>query len=336
MARIIGNESKTVIKNIFISVLTTVTGAFAVYFLGFNNKGSGPSKLEMQERTIDTWKTLVTVENIYTKNSSVLLRDAMRLGNFQEAYIETERESQKFISSLKGLVETEGIDKDMKSLIERRLINEEAQQPLIKRFYSTLDSTVSLAVDSNWTEQQLMDTLIHYITLFNDQTKGATERAVMDSEALAEVLSERYDQPFNVEDFLIVQILRKKLDPLAMLDDEKNKPTGKDGKLAGKSGSLGALANVNNPADYFAGTWDANGATITFDRNGRLSWVVAGSKTEANGTWSYEDTRLSMEVLSTKTGQKAQWTFNLSGVEESVFSMVLNKEPFNYYRLSRK
>lgn len=336
MPKIIGNESKTVIKNIIISVVTTVTGAFAVYYLGFNNKGSGPSKLEMQERTVETWKTLVTVENIYTKNSSVLARDAMRLGNFQEAYSETERESKKFVNSLKGLVENEGIDKDLKSLIERRISNEESQLPMVKRFYDTLDSTINAAVDKDWTDQQAMDTIMLRVAEFTERTKGVAERSVMDSEALAAVLSERYDHPFNVEDFLIVQIVRKKLDPLAMLDDEKNKPLSKDGKLTGKTGSLGALANVEQPADYFAGTWDASGATITFEKNGKLTWVVSGNNREAIGTWKFEDTRLTMDVKNAATGEKAFWTFNLSGVEEKTFSMVLSKEPFNYYRLTKK
>lgn len=336
MPKIIGNESKTVIKNIIISVITTVTGAFAVYYLGFSNKGSGPSKLEMQERTIESWKTLVTVENIYSKNAAILMRDAMRLGNFQEALKETERESKKFTNSLQGLLQTEGIDKDLRSLIDRRLIDEESQFHLMKKFYNNLDSVINVAVENDWGEQQAMDTILLRILQFTEETKGTTDRIVADWEALVSVLSERYDHPFNLEDLLIIQIVRKKIDPIAILDDDKNKPLAKGGKLIGKTGSLGALNDVEKPEDYFSGKWDSNGSVVTFEKNGKFSWLVPGSNKEAVGTWKFEETRLMVDVKNEATGEKAFWSFNLSGVEEKAFSMVLTKEPFNYYRLVRK
>lgn len=336
MARIIGKESKNVIKNILISVITTVTGAFAVYFLGFNNKGSGPSKLETEERTIETWKTLVTIENIYTKNTTILLRDALRLGNFIEAGEESERESKKMVTSLRGLADKPGIDVDLKTLLERRIMDEEAQRPLMKGFYLHLENLVDRAVEEKWVDAQMMDSLLTYMNNFNEQNKGLSDRVVADAETLASLLAERYDYPFNVEDFLIVQIVRNKLDVTGLLEDEKNKPVVKEGKIPGKTGSLGALKNVEKPADYFAGEWNANGAKITFERNGKLSWIVPNEDAHAIGSWKFDDDKLTMNVTNSQTGKKAVWVFNLSGVDEKSFSMVLNKEPYNYYRLVRK
>lgn len=336
MARIIGKESKNVIKNILISVITTVTGAFAVYFLGFNNKGSGPNKLETEERTIETWKTLVTIENIYTKNTTILLRDALRLGNFIEAGEESERESKKMVTSLRGLADKPGIDVDLKTLLERRIMDEESQRPLMKGFYLHLENLVDRAVEEKWVDAQMMDSLLTYMNNFNEQNKGLSDRVVADAETLASLLAERYDYPFNVEDFLIVQIVRNKLDVTGLLEDEKNKPVVKEGKIPGKTGSLGALKNVEKPADYFAGEWNANGAKITFERNGKLSWIVPNEDAHAIGSWKFDDDKLTMNVTNSQTGKKAVWVFNLSGVDEKSFSMVLNKEPYNYYRLVRK
>src|SRR5690606_36105558 len=140
-------------------------------------------------------------------------------------------------------------------LIDRRLIDEEAQTPVMKKFYISLDSLVNKAVDEDWTGLQVIDSVVVKAGRLSDETKGATERVVADWEALVSVLSDRYDHPFNLEDLLIVQIVRKKIDPLGMLGDDKNKPLLKEDQLTGKTGSLGALNNVEKPSDYFAGTW---------------------------------------------------------------------------------
>lgn len=336
MGKIIGTESKNVIKNIAISVVTTVAGAFAVYFLGFKDSGKSVSKLEMEARTIEGWKTLVAVENIYAKNSVSLLRDAMTQGNFMVAAQETEKESQKFQNSLRSLIDTEGIDADLKSLFERRLENDKSQRPYNTKLYEMMDQIVNRAVDEDWTEAQVMDTITARLTKFAADTKGLSDRSINDIETMANVLSERYDHPFSMNDFLIVQAVRQHKDLYSILDDGKNTPPERDPANPGSTGSVGMLANGSKPADYFPGVWDSNGAKIYFERDGSLRWVVVDKNTEVKGTWTYEKSRLKMKVTNPQTSKEAEWEFNLAGVEDNSFAMVLTKEPYNYYQLVRK
>ena len=336
MGKIIGTESKNVIKNIAISVVTTVAGAFAVYFLGFKDSGKSISKLEMEDRTIEAWKTLVAVENIYAKNTVSLLRDALTQGNFLVAAQETEKEAQKFQSSLRSLIDTEGIDADLKSLFERRLENDKSQMPYNTKFYQMMEQIMTRAVDEDWTEGQVMDTMTNRFNNFAAETKGLSDRSINDIETMAKVLSERYDHPFSMNDFLIVQAVRQHKDLYSILDDGKNKPPERDPNNPGGTGSVGMLANGSKASDYFPGVWEANGAKIYFERDGALRWVVEENNTEAKGTWTYDKTKLKMKVINPQTQKEVEWVFNLAGVEDNSFAMVLTKEPYNYYQLVRK
>lgn len=333
MAKIIGSEGKTILKNMVITVTTTVAGAFAVYFLGFSNKSSGPSKLEMEERTVDAWKTLVTVENIYTKNGISLLRDAKHFGSYGVVAEESAKESAKFVNSVQKMLDTEGIDKDMRAMLERRIDNEKIQLQASTRFFNELDGLIQRGVDSSWNEQQLTDTVTTYFARFSKESQGMIDRSVNDMEGLAKILSERYDHDFNVEDFLFIQITRNKVDPISVLDDTKgNKPPDDNNKLGGAgNGPMG-----DTWANYLSGKWDANGATIQFSADGKLSWFVPAQNTEAKGTWKIINQRLVMNVTNPQNGKSANWEFNLSNMEQKTFSMVLTKEPYNYYKLVRK
>ncbi|MBP7557312.1 MAG: hypothetical protein KA821_13640 [Chitinophagaceae bacterium] len=334
MAKIMGSESKNILKNMVISVTTTVVGALAIYFLGFSNKSSGPSKLEMEELTIDAWKTLVTVENIYAKNGVSLLRDAKNFGSYKAVGDESQKESAKFVNSLQKLLETEGIDKDMRAMLERRIENEKVQIKATTKFFNDLDDYINRGVDNDWTEQQVTDSVLAFMVRFGKESQGIVDRSVNDIEGLAKVLSERYDHDFNVEDFLSVQIARKKLDPIAMLDDSKGTkpPDDPNSKLGGAgSGPLGSTWG-----NYLNGKWDASGATIQFTKDGKTSWFVPAQNTEAKGSWKIINEKLVMNMTNPQNGKNAIWEFNLSNAEEKSFSMVLTKEPYNYYKLVRK
>ena len=128
MAKTETTEGSNVIRNMIISVLTTVLGATIIYFLGFNNKKPGFTKLEREDVTVNAWKTYVTIENIYTKNSTSLLRDRILDKIELEDFLsESLKESETLRSSLNELIAVEGIDKDLVSTFKRRLANEELQ-----------------------------------------------------------------------------------------------------------------------------------------------------------------------------------------------------------------
>lgn len=337
MSKNLTAEGKNILKNMLITVTTTVVGATAVYLLGFNNKKSGPSRLEQEEITIDAWKTYVTLENIYTKNSVSIMRDLVSFGSFKTVYDESIKESDKFVTSVQRLSETEGIDKELKSMFERRIENENKSKPVVSKYFSDMDQLIDKGVDNGWTEQQTQDSINVRTARFTQETNGVMNRSITDIEGMAKILSERYDHDFDINDFLSIQIHRQGKDPFSILEDEKK--AAEPGKISQVSSAAGGTLKDSGMLPdkvYLAGEWDANGAIITFHENGDMSWFVPADKSEVKGSWVLTGTKLSMDVTNQKTKKKAKWEFNLANVQKDVFNMVLVKEPFNMYRLARK
>ena len=333
MAKPIVSESKNILKNMLITVATTVLGATAVYFLGFSNKKSGFTKLEQEAITVDAWKTYVTVENLYTKNSISLLRDVGQYGSFSGAYDETEKESKKFTNSLNRLLQVEGLDKDFISLLERRVDNEYKALPVGKKLYHDIDSMIQYGVDHNWNQKTINDSAMKRMTDHGKRTEGMLQRALADIEDLSKTLSERYDTPFNMNDFILIQIYKNGKDPLSYL--ETVKPAGGDpdpingGTKAG-NGNESALFSKQ----YFTGQWSSSGAVITLSADNKMRWV-ANATDSTFGTWRLEGEQLVMNAINPKTKKEVEWTFNVANLVQKSFSMMLVKPPYNSYLLTR-
>jgi cell division FtsZ-interacting protein ZapD len=139
MSKSVKPEGNSVLKNMAIGVTTSVLGATIIYFLGFNNKKPSFTKLEREEITTQTWKTYVTVENIYTKNTVSLLHDVLKFGGSAEVLKETNKESEKFQNSVKDMIAADGVDKDMVSFLKQRLEDEIKEGPETEKFYKGLD-----------------------------------------------------------------------------------------------------------------------------------------------------------------------------------------------------
>lgn len=333
MAKPIVSESKNILKNMLITVATTVLGATAVYFLGFSNKKSGFTKLEREEITIDSWKTYVTVENLYTKNSISLLRDVGQYGSFSASYEEMEKESQKFSNSVKNLLAVEGLDNDFISLLERRLDNEQKQLPIGKKIYHEIDSVIQYGVDHDWPAQKTNDTATKRLADHGKRTEGMLQRSLADIEDLSKTLSERYDTPFNMNDFILIQVYKNGKDPLTFLEMPKSATDDTDpdhGGVKASNGNESALFSKQ----YFTGKWNSNGAVIELSADQKMSWK-ANATDSTYGTWKLVGDQLVMKAINPKSKKEVEWIFNVANLVQDSFSMMLSKAPFNAYTLTR-
>jgi hypothetical protein len=308
------------VKNIIIGVTTTVLVSTVVYFLGFNKKSS-TTRLETQKATTQAWKTYVTIENIGAKNSLLLIRDQSQFNTYKEFYQETLKESDKFINALKSLITNESIDKDMIAMLKRRAENEETSKPKSERYYNELDKLLTIAIDQDWNDKRFQDSLIARQSEFANQNKRFFDRTINEIEALAKNLGDRYDEPFNIEDFIVIQIYKFKKDPFAAINEVK----------------MDTLAPAQLTKEYFTGKWDASGATVALNADDTWTWVVPQDTTKTGGTWELKEGLLQLSVPKhPRTGEKGSWLFNLSDITENSFSMKLSKEPYNYYFMIRK
>ena len=308
-------------RNMIIGITTTILVSGTIYLLGFNKKDP-ITKLERQTATIAAWKTYVTIENIYAKNTTLIMRDSKQFSSVKELYAEIMKESDQFMASLQGLITNENIDKDMVAVLKRRASNEETSKPRVEKFYMELDALVEKALDSDWSEKQLNDSILARGKVFAEQTKGMMDRALTEIESLAKTLSKRYDQPFNTDDFFVIQIYKYKKDMLALLADEKPDST----------------LTENITKDYFAGNWNVlGGANITYNADNTWSLYQPFDSTQAGGTWQLKAGQLIMNVdRHSKVPGKYVWTYNLSGITDTSFSIIFATEPYNFFRLVRK
>lgn len=307
-------------RNMIIGIITTILVSGTIYLLGFNKKDP-TTKLQRQKATTEAWKTYVTIENIYAKNTYLIMRDSKQ-SSVKELYAEIMKESDQFMTSLQGLTTSENIDKDLVAVLKRRASNEETAKPRTEKFYMQLDELMERAIDNDWTEKQLNDSVIARSKIFEQQTKGIMDRALTEIESLAKTLSKRYDQPFNVDDFFIVQVVKHKKDILSLLAEEKPDSTFTE----------------NVTKDYFIGKWKVlGGADVTYNTDGTWSLYLPVDSTQGGGTWQLKAGQLIMNVdKHSKMPGKYVWTYNLSGITDTSFSMIYAEEPYNFLRLVRK
>ncbi|HLG38784.1 MAG TPA: hypothetical protein VI461_03910 [Chitinophagaceae bacterium] len=320
MAKTESSEGSHVIRNMVISVSTTVLGAAIIYLLGFNDKKTRFTKLEIKEITVNAWKTYVTIENIYTKNGASLLRDRVNLKIELEDFLaESAKESETLKSSLNELIKTEGIDKDLVSTFKRRLTNED----LMLERWSRVINRIKKFETSDWyakmSEQQKTDTVMAEDKKYAEQIKGLLDRSLTDIEDLSKTLSDHYEQPFSMDDFLIIQVYKYKKDIF---------------KLIASDGGSDAGPAVTK--EYLTGKWNSNGSVVDLNADGKCSWVNPTSKSDLNGTWELKNDRLNMNLTNQQTKETIAWVLDLSDITQNSFIFKLAGDPANpFYTMVR-
>jgi hypothetical protein len=323
-------EGKNILKSIVLAVLTSLIGATLIYFLGFNKKKPVYTLLERGEITADAWKTYTSVENIYVQSTISLIRDALQFGQLNIITTESAVEAEKFRNSLDGLVATDGVDEDLKDFLSRRIKTEKEQEEQTEKFYKSFGPE-----KSEWASYSTADTLRGRFTGFLEKTKSRFFSFAPEIEKLSQSLSETYDQPFAINDMLLMQAAKYKKG-IFNLNEKTDLPPDQSasrGQNAGSAGSSGALAATK---EYLAGSWDAgSGSRIQLNSNGKLSWLIAGNK-EARGTWSLKNNQLIMDIdHHPVSGRSAKWVFNITNIKTDSFTIILDATQAKTYHLVR-
>jgi hypothetical protein len=261
-------------RNIAVSVISTVLGATLIYYLGFRGDGGGGDKtLITKEATTKAWKSFVTVENIYYKNTLSLvneLKETKKLADFNENVI---KESEKFQRDLPEVLKDKNIDGAFISMIQRRLENEKNVEVKMKKYLDNIQSIL----DQNLAVEKQREKLDAEDNAWTSYTKGARERAITDIEDLAKTLSDRYQVPFAMTDFLEFNEIKKETPNTNKTDNTDNNKTNTNNpdntKTDNNNNNPGNPGNTGNlvPADPDKGNNNNNAKDNTNNNAGNVN-----------------------------------------------------------------
>lgn len=358
-------HSSNMLRNILVGVTTTVLGSSAVYFLGFNykkDKNSGNNYLVAKEATTKAWRSYVTIDNIYYKNLMSLAKDPEVVADIDTYQKESLKEAARFKQDAEAILKDDDIDKSFVSMLNRRFEREAESQEYISKWFNRIKGIKN----SNQSNEEKNRQLMAEFTKFQSYSKGALERAANEIEDLAKALSERYGQPFNLNEFLFYADYKKGLankDSVNQVTNNNNRPVNPtdqnnqndqnitNNDRQGNTDLNPQNNNINQPREEnnnnqftsgpgtnpakLVGNWSTNGAAIILGRDGEMEWYVLSNDDIATGTWKFYNNQLYMYATNTKTKKKATWVFNLSNVTANSFTMKLSVQPYNTYYLVR-
>ncbi|HSU27600.1 MAG TPA: hypothetical protein VLJ68_04410 [Chitinophagaceae bacterium] len=336
MGKALSKESRKLMKDIGIGIITTVIGATLIYFLGFHNKKPPLSKLEREDIAVDTWKTYTTVENIYIDASASLMQEAVQELDFADVSTEAAAASQKFQTSLNDIIGIEGIDKSFLSFIKSRLATDKIQNDETTAFYKKLTEE-----KGNWTQAPLTDTLKARFTRFAQATTARFIQSAPEIENLSKKFAKMYSLPFNINDFLVIQAAKYRK---AIFNPDFEKKNGTNlppdetsavDKNGGEAIDMGQPAKLSK--QYLVSNWQSGNASISLRADGKMSWSIPADSTEAKGNWTLKDEQLVMNITRHPvSGKPAKWVFKVSGVMTRSFTITMDTIPYKTYTLIRK
>ncbi len=368
-------HATTMVRNIVVSVISTVLGATMIYFLGFHNKGGGgggssaADMLVTKESTTKAWKSYVAVENIYYKNTQSIVNELQRTQNFSDFRENVNKESQKFQEDLPQVIKDKTIDGAFVSMINRRLENEKGSEIKMKGYFDNIQSILRKDLTTAERRRELDDE----DAAWEKYNLGMRERAVIDVEDLAKMLSERYQQPFAVNDLLIYVELKKGLTDPNKTSEKKdntqtqlenktdaNKPVDQNDpqgvgpaepsneqKTVDNNDKNATNANLNNKkteepknnsGNYnqkMLGEWYTADAEIGIFKNGSMYWNLQSGES-TSGTWRWDHNQLFMYPQPNRSIKKGTiWVFTISDLSAHTLTLTMATQPFYKYFLSK-
>lgn len=312
------------LKTIILGSLVTIITSTIVFLITQSLKKSEGSSSESQKQaTTSAWNSYVGYENIYTSNILSISKDSSytSIDSVLSGY---KRESEKFQRDVGDLATEKKIDKDLRKVLTRRLENERASIPVLETYYANMKKIN----EGKMTMKERVTALIGEMSRYNDHTKGLYDRAINDIKGIAEVLSKRYDQKFSMEDFLIVKITPQLIKTNDSLVNEFRRLD------FDSSGNLLTMPNIILKEKDIIGNWNADGAVFTFQKDGKMSWVIGGGQ-KATGTWKIVNNQLRLDGSINNLPQKGFWLFDVTEVSESSLFLVSAKDENVYYSLVR-
>lgn len=356
MTNVAERPTTTLLNKILIPVITTVLGATAIYFLGFNKKG-GRSDMEKllitKEATVKGWKSFVTSQNIGFKNSKSILNEyepkiAEAANQTPQALItvlkdfETEmmRESKKASSDIAEILKDEDLDKNFASMLNRSLDNGTDQEKKVVTFFDKL----VVMLKSDLTPEEKGKKWQEEAAKFQAMSDGIEERSATEAEDISKILSEKYGQPFDLNELLVYKEYKDGKDkPDNNKDKDPTDPAPKD-----PNSGTEFVEDNNTPADdktdnnetavtaaFLTGEWDMPGGSLELNKDGTMYWSF-GNKGYTSGKWKLVEGKLQMRATNPDTNKTSLLVGFLTDVTTHSFTMTYMTTPKEIYKFKRK
>ena len=347
-------HTSTVLNKILIPVITTVLGATAIYFLGFNNKkGSGRTEMEQllisKEATLKAWRSFVTTQNVsYTAMKSLAEEYGQKINEESKKGIEylapvwkdfedeLLRESRKNDQDIQDILKNPDVDRDFVSMLNRILTNGKDQEEKTVAFFDKMISLVKSNADVN----EKITKLQTQLTAFQEKQKRDTERMVNESEAIAKMLAERYNQAFNLNDLEVYTDYKK----------EKEKKKEEPVKPNPQEDPGSAPADPNQPQNdptvqntnqtepttaMLAGQWEMVGGILELSRDGDMYWTF-DAKGYTSGDWKLSNGTIRMNATNPDTKATSAIIGYISNFKGKSFTLTFNSTPKEVYNFTKK
>lgn len=349
-----GNTS-TVLNKILIPVITTVLGATAIYFLGFNKKATGRTDMEQmlisKEATVKAWKSFVTSQNIGYKNIKSLSEEyVQKIGDAAKQGLENTgpvwaefkdellRESRKGDQDIKDILKDPDIDRDFISMLNRGLTNGKDQEEKVIAFFDKISSLIKSDQDANAKLAKLQADL----TAFQDKGKRDEERMVNEAEAIAKVLAEKYNQAFNLNDLeAYVEIKKEKekkpVEPVNPVPNnpEPNDPAPVDPNRPANDPSVQNTNQTEPTATLLAGQWGMTGGILELSRDGDMYWTF-DAKGYTYGDWKLSQETIRMNATNPDTKMTSMIVGYISDFNRTSFTLTFMTNPREVYHFTKK
>lgn len=319
--------TKIHVRNLLIGGgITIITSTIVFLITQYLKKPETDSFLATKQITSTAWNSYVGYENIYTNNTLSIGKNPGNV-SLDSILKDMKKESEKFRRDVEDLAKTKKIDNDLKKALNRRLENEKISMPEVEQYYANLNKINN----SNATPKEKKDALVAEMTRYSEYTKGFYERAINDIQGIAEVLSKRYDAKFSMSDFIIVQLqpqLIKTND--SIINILRNIQLDSNGQVITPPATTPVIVKAKD----IIGHWNANGQVFTFEKNGKMTWII-GNGEKVSGTWKIENNKLRLDEVIEGSEKSGYWLFSVSDITENSFIIISEKDNTIGYGLVR-
>jgi hypothetical protein len=344
-------HTTTVLNKILIPVITTVLGATAIYFLGFNNKkGAGRTDMEQmlisKEATVKAWRSFVTSQNIsYRSINSLSEEYGQKVGKvakeegieklapvWKDFEDEILRESRKGDQDVKDILKDTDIDRDFISMLNRLLTNGKDQEDKLIAFFDKMISVAKSDLDQN---DKALKIQSEYTT-FMEKGKKDQERMVNESEAIAKVLAEKYNQAFNLNDLEVYVDIKKEKEkekekkPDEPVNPKPDDPAPVDPNKPANDPSIQNTNQIEPTISLLAGQWEMTGGILELSRDGDMYWTF-DAKGYTSGDWKLSEGTIRMNATNPDTKKTAIITGYISDFKRTSFTLTFINPKEVYY-----
>lgn len=192
------DETKTAARRVTVGVVTAVVTSAVIYFLGFERGEKKADQAEIRKNSIRVWKEWIQKENALQPRHDTVFSRTVR----GELTIEASNRldsliSFRYIDTLSALAAVPDIDKDLKAMMEWRIIFKKEEWERARKYsrdFIHIRDTVAPVAYINFLIEELNQT-------FNVQRDNAVERMGHTLEDMLLILEKKYKYPFALKEF---------------------------------------------------------------------------------------------------------------------------------------